>query len=248
MRFWTSRYFLTAVLVHASMTMIVACGVAQFAGRQSSSTEKSDNGSTAVGPGIADPTANATANGGGTASGDYVKKEAAIPSLASDSPSGAPSTGGGTQVGLANIGLSSGDKAIVESCLAGWPGNPFAGAAKVDFKEIKPVSTTGQITSINDDLATQGPQLILIDGITNVGSILTYNFMNPNGYYCLKHNSDTGTILKINLACSAYLAGPDTGVAIGSIGSIPALTHTGTNVGSIVQLARVTSNGAACPK
>ena len=107
------------------------------------------------------------------------------------------------------------DAASLQNCLVKWRDNLPARFAY--YRRIAAsVSVYGYGTSINDQLRTDGPSLILVAAAVNVGGSPVYNLQNPNGYYCIKVGVNVLTSLQVNLNCAAHLADSKVNVNVGS--------------------------------
>lgn len=143
-------------------------------------------------------------------------------------------------------GLTPSEQVQVAQCITKWGRVPFTGTF-TNVRRIKAaVSVYGIGTVINDTVQTSTPALILVDAGVNVMGNPIYNFMNNNGYYCMKVNVNVRTDLDINLACNAKLA--DNSVQVNVASTTNSETGViGVNVGSNVQVTRMTSTRNECP-
>jgi hypothetical protein len=143
-------------------------------------------------------------------------------------------------------GLTPSEQVQVAQCITKWGRVPFTGTF-TNVRRIKAaVSVYGIGTVINDTIQTSTPALILVDAGVNVMGNPVYNFMNNNGYYCMKVNVNVQTDLDINLACNAKLA--DNSVQVNVASTTNSETGViGVNVGSNVQVTRMTSTRNECP-
>jgi hypothetical protein len=142
-------------------------------------------------------------------------------------------------------GLTPSEQVQVAQCITKWGRVPFTGTF-TNVRRIKAaVSVYGIGTVINDTIQTSTPALILVDAGVNVMGNPVYNFMNNNGYYCMKVNVNVQTDLDINLACNAKLA--DNSVQVNVASTTNSETGViGVNVGSNVQVTRMTSTRSEC--
>lgn len=142
-------------------------------------------------------------------------------------------------------GLTPSEQTQVAQCINKWGKVPFTGTF-TNVKRIKAsVSVYGIGNVLNDVAQTSAPMLVLVDAGVNVMGNPTYNLLNNNGYYCMKVNVNVQTDLDINLACNAKLA--DNSVQVNVASSVNSETSViGVNVGSNVQVTRMTPNHAAC--
>jgi 4-diphosphocytidyl-2C-methyl-D-erythritol kinase len=133
----------------------------------------------------------------------------------------------------------------VAQCITKWGKVPFTGTF-TNVRRIKAaVSVYGIGNVINDVNQTAQPMLVLIDAGVNVMGNPVYNLLNNNGYYCMKVNVNVKTDLDINLACNAKLA--DNSVQVNVASEVDSETSViGVNVGSNVQVTRMTSNRGEC--
>lgn len=84
-----------------------------------------------------------------------------------------------------------------------------------------------------------------MDAAVNVGGAVTYNLLNPNGYYCMKVNVNVNQQLTINLHCNARLADSKVGVNVGSTVS-DSTSAVGVHVNSTVNVQTVRPAGDQC--
>jgi len=142
-------------------------------------------------------------------------------------------------------GLTPSEQVQVAQCITKWGRVPFTGTF-TNVRRIKAaVSVYGIGTVINDTIQTSTPALILVDAGVNVMGNPVYNLMNNNGYYCMKVNVNVHTDLDINLACNAKLA--DNSVQVNVASTTNSETGViGVNVGSNVQVTRMTSTRSEC--
>jgi hypothetical protein len=141
--------------------------------------------------------------------------------------------------------LTPSEQVQVAQCITKWGRVPFTGTF-TNVRRIKAaVSVYGIGTVINDTIQTSTPALILVDAGVNVMGNPVYNLMNNNGYYCMKVNVNVHTDLDINLACNAKLA--DNSVQVNVASTTNSETGViGVNVGSNVQVTRMTSTRSEC--
>lgn len=142
-------------------------------------------------------------------------------------------------------GLTPSEQVQVAQCITKWGKVPFTGTF-TNVRRIKAaVSVYGIGNIINDVNQTAQPMLVLIDAGVNVMGNPVYNLLNNNGYYCMKVNVNVKTDLEINLACNAKLA--DNSVQVNVASEVDAETSViGVNVGSNVQVTRMTPNRGEC--
>ncbi|MEZ4743778.1 MAG: hypothetical protein R3B45_15255 [Bdellovibrionota bacterium] len=133
----------------------------------------------------------------------------------------------------------------LKSCLANFKDSPFEETI-TNFKKIKAsINIGGSGTAINDTTHTDEPELILIAAAINVGSKVTYNLLNPNGYYCMMLNTNIKSKLTINLDCRAQVADSALSIQIKSSGN-EAPSVLGVNVKSDVQVNDIRPEGSKC--
>ncbi len=107
--------------------------------------------------------------------------------------------------------LSSSDLATVERCLAQWPNHPFKLGNRYRVRKISTALSFGGVTLGGNDSPTAEPKLVLMTTSVNINvpgfdGIATYNFMNPNGYYCISNQVNVLAVVNFNLHCKAHLA------------------------------------------
>jgi hypothetical protein len=142
-------------------------------------------------------------------------------------------------------GLTPSEQVQVAQCITKWGKVPFTGTF-TNVRRIKAaVSVYGIGSVINDVTQTAQPMLVLIDAGVNVMGNPTYNLLNNNGYYCMKVNVNVKTDFDINLACNAKLA--DNSVQVNVASDVNSETSViGVNVGSNVQVTRMTASRGEC--
>ena len=111
--------------------------------------------------------------------------------------------------------VDNGDAAALHECLMKLNGQ-LPPKFKYYHKIVAQVSVFGVGTAINDQLRTDGPALTLVVAGVNVGGTPIYNFLNPNGYYCIKVGVNVMTNLTVNVHCNARLADSKINVNVGS--------------------------------
>ncbi len=142
--------------------------------------------------------------------------------------------------------VSDSDASALRRCMAAWKNVPFSGFTEVN-KVYANVAVGGFGSAVNDTTRTSAPTLTLVYAAVNVGSNVTYNFLNPNGYYCIKANVNVNSALTINLHCNARLA--DSAVAVNVGSSVPdATAQIGVHVNSSVTLNNVRPEGDSCAR
>lgn len=128
-----------------------------------------------------------------------------------------------------------GDMAAIGKCLALWGTNSPFGQTINNFEKVyASVTIGGSGTPINDTVRTEDPKLILVVAGVAVNSNVTYNMLNPNGYYCIKVGVNVETNLTANIHCNAHVAQTNVNVSIGSSGD--PLANVGVNVNSNTQV------------
>ena len=102
--------------------------------------------------------------------------------------------------------LASASLDDVRACLASWPDHPF------DIHNLSYRTVSGKVKvfgiggDINESVATEKPELVLILPNVSVMTKATMTLMNPNGWYCLKSKVNVMSSSDINLHCKAHLA------------------------------------------
>jgi hypothetical protein len=127
-----------------------------------------------------------------------------------------------------------------------------------------PLSSLGGLFNFGnpkDTEITSEPRLIVIPLSVNLGGDVTFELMNPNGWYCMKAAVGAKSTLNIKLHCNAKLAQSDLGISLDTkpAAGSPLPVKVGINDGktpggqlgimvdSSVNLTRVGTGGAACP-
>ncbi len=135
------------------------------------------------------------------------------------------------------------DLAALHKCMEKWGELPFG--QTIPTRVLTAVSIGGFGTSIDDREQTEAPELVLVKAAVNVGGKVNYNFLNRNGYYCIKVNVNVLTDLTINLHCNARLADSKVGVNVGSVMN-DNTAAIGVHVGSVVSVNTVRPDGDQC--
>lgn len=141
-------------------------------------------------------------------------------------------------------GVDEGDAAALHQCLVKLNGQ-LPQKFKYYHKIVAQVSVFGQGTAINDQLRTDGPALTLVVAGVNVGGTPVYNFLNPNGYYCIKVGVNVMTNLTVNMHCNARLADSKVNVNVGSTVS-DSTAAVGVAVMSTINVNTQRPAGDAC--
>lgn len=107
--------------------------------------------------------------------------------------------------------LSGEDQRLLAACLKQWPNHPFTAGQTYRVRKVSTSLSIGGITLAGDDSPTVEPKLVLMKTSINLNvpgftGMATYNFMNPNGYYCLANQFNVLADVRINLHCQARLA------------------------------------------
>lgn len=228
------RGFMARLLVAGYLTSLIGCGQeAAFISQGGSSDGKVDPDLATDDPngvGSTDPTGGTVGGGGGEEPGPG---------------DGTPGTVVNEQTEIKTPTLTPEENSAVKKCLVKWGKVPFG--TTIDVRKINAAVTVGGFgTAINDTVKTQEPQLVLIKAAVNVGSVVEYNLLNPNAYYCMVANVNVDSDLTINLSCQARLA--DTKVLVNTNGSTSpdGVADVGVNVGSKVTLNNVSDGNEQC--
>ena len=110
--------------------------------------------------------------------------------------------------------LASASLDSVRACLASWPDHPF------DTKDLSYRTVSGQVKifgiggDINESVATDKPELVLILPNVSVMTKATMTLMNPNGWYCLRSKVNVMSSSAIYLHCKAHLASSKGGTTV----------------------------------
>lgn len=154
--------------------------------------DEADPSNTSLGTGASPGSSNV---GSGTIGGPAVTTAAAKTSFTDDN----------------NNALSSDEQRLLAACLKQWPNHPFTEGKTYRVRKISTSFSFGGVTLAGNDSPTAEPKLVLmktsinlnIPGITGTAE---YNFMNPNGYYCMTNQINVLADVRINLHCKARLA------------------------------------------
>ncbi len=102
----------------------------------------------------------------------------------------------------------------VKQCLSHWKKHPF-NSKDLNYRTISTsVSVFGAGSDIVDDKATQKPSLVFIKPSVNVMGGKLIQLTNPNGWYCLKSNTNVLGKATIELHCKSHLAIASTGATV----------------------------------
>lgn len=181
----------------------------------------------------------------------------------------------------ADVNISSGvpESDAIRKCVNLWGTVPFKvvkpenvkvmnvniGIGGGLFGDKSPLSAIGNALnfgSTKDLESTTDPRLIIIPLSVNIGGSVTFELMNPNGWYCMKTAVGAKSNLNIKLNCTAKLAQSDLGISLDTktnAGS-PLPVKVGVNDGKAAggqlgilidsnsTISRVTSSGSTnCP-
>lgn len=134
--------------------------------------------------------------------------------------------------------------AALNRCLAAWGDHPFGD--DISSAEVRIVPAQVRVMGFGgiepkDLLATDYPQLVLIETSVSAATRTTYELQNPNGWYCFHTATTVLGQNRINLACGAKLANSrDSGVAV------LAEDETGKGDGGVVVLGEIEVNRGDC--
>lgn len=135
--------------------------------------------------------------------------------------------------------------AALRRCMHKWGGVPFGDEVKNFRRIFASVVVGSSTTAINDTVKTDEPELLLVYAGVNVNSEVTYNFLNPNGYYCIFVNVNVDTQLTVNLHCNAKLADSLVDVIVDS-STTDNTSRIGVHVDSDVEVVSMQPNGESC--
>lgn len=134
--------------------------------------------------------------------------------------------------------------AALNRCLQAWGDHPFG--PDLSKTEVRIVPAQVRVMGFGgiepkDVLATDYPQLVLIEASVSAVSRTTYELQNPNGWYCFHTATTVLGQNRINLACDAQLANSrSSGVAV--LGE----DESGKGDGGVVVLGEVEINRKGC--
>jgi len=99
-------------------------------------------------------------------------------------------------------------------CLSSWPKHPFD-TKSLKFRVIESnVSVFGIGGKTSDEVSTNYPQLILVRPAVSVMSKSTYNLKNPNGWYCLKGQTNVMGKAIFNVGCKTQITSSESGSTV----------------------------------
>jgi len=109
----------------------------------------------------------------------------------------------------------------VKSCLDAWgDSHPFKDESTVRFRILEAsVKVFGVGSDISDDAETNEPRLVLVRPGVNVMGKMTFNLMNPKGWYCFEKNVTVMAKSEVTVACTARVASGGPGATV--MGSSP---------------------------
>jgi hypothetical protein len=106
------------------------------------------------------------------------------------------------------------DTDALKTCLKNWGKHPFV-EGNLDYRTIAPsvrIFSTG--VSVQDDRATEQPDLVLVKPSVSVFSKSTIRLLNPQGWYCLKGKVAVFSGVDIQIDCRANLASSSDGATV----------------------------------
>jgi hypothetical protein len=106
------------------------------------------------------------------------------------------------------------DTDALKACLRNWGTHPF-GEGNLAYRTIAPsvrVFSTG--VSVQDDRATEQPELVLVKPSVSVFAKSTIKLLNPQGWYCLKGKVAVFSAVDIQIDCRANLASSSDGTTV----------------------------------
>jgi len=99
-------------------------------------------------------------------------------------------------------------------CLGSWPKHPFD-TKSVKFRVIESnVKVFGIGGNTSDEVSTGYPQLILVRPAVSVMSKATYDLKNPNGWYCLKGQTNVMSKAVFNVDCKTHITSSESGSTV----------------------------------
>lgn len=186
---------------------------------------------------------NAASGSGGTSKGSAAGNTSTASTQPSTAPVVPPAPAPARFTGDGGGSLGDGDSASIERCLKQWPGHPFVAGGVYSVRKISFAFSLGGLTLGGNDGPTPAPKLVLLDNSVNVGlpglgGVSTYNFLNPNGYYCVKSQVNVLASVNINLHCQARMASSESQFSVlSNISGEPAQNQV--NILSNVAVTRV---------
>jgi len=142
--------------------------------------------------------------------------------------------GENSQIGTKEQALKLSDDKAIGKCLDAWGEQPFKSSTPVYRKISAAVQVLGMGKGIQDTKKTSTPSLILISASVSVLGQVEYDFLNPNGWYCMKADINVQTKKTINLACGAQLA--DSKVNVNVLSDAQSTSSVGVHVLSDVKV------------
>ena len=102
----------------------------------------------------------------------------------------------------------------VKECLKHWGKTPF-NKKNPKYRTVSTsVNVFGAGKDIVEDKKTSGPELVLIKPSVNVLGKTKMKLLNPNGWYCMKSNTNVLGKAVIELHCNAKMAVASTGATV----------------------------------
>ncbi len=106
------------------------------------------------------------------------------------------------------------DTDALNTCLKHWGKHPFV-EGNLDYRTIAPsVRVFGTGVSVQDDRATEQPELVLVKSSVSVFAKSTIRLLNPQGWYCLKGKIAVFSTVDIQIDCRANLASSSDGATV----------------------------------
>lgn len=117
------------------------------------------------------------------------------------------------QLPAAEVNIERRD-AAVQRCLAHWATHPFA-----DRPTYRVLSTSVRVMGLGsrepqEEHATPGPELVLVEPSVNVMTKTTFTLKNPNGWYCFAENVGVMSKIVYDAHCTANLADSRSGAVV----------------------------------
>lgn len=110
--------------------------------------------------------------------------------------------------------ITLGNNSYIDSCLKSWGKHPFD-QKNYNYRTIQAnVKVLGIGGNVSDTNATTKPELILVNHSVSVLSKQVFEFLNPNGWYCIRGSTSVLAKSKIRIHCKAHLATTIEGAAV----------------------------------
>jgi hypothetical protein len=205
--------------------LLVNCGSEQLTGESKRAGSKEGAASSSSRPKANSDAPNGTSDGPGGrkgADGIPVNSNGGIPELA----------------GVPGLSGDSAEMTAIGKCMTSW-----SAIKPQKFTQVRKVYASVAVlssgTAIKDEVATDGPALVLIYAGVNVLGDAKWELRNPNGWYCVVTNVNVLANLTVQIAREAKLTDSAVKVDVLNGSNTADTAGVGVNVGSNVKVERI---------